>query len=412
MKLKPVVIFLVLCSMLSMTYFSSLAPTTTHAQDDTPPFPTFADFQAALDRAIQTGDSEPFWQQVESTHTMPLTFEDTAVFLYRGEAEKVEWRGDWTGWEPDPAALGERQGDTDIWLMVATFPRDARLDYKIVLNDAEWILDPLNPNQQLGGFGPNSELRMPDYVYPQDTLPRPDVAQGALSEPYTYGSRLLDYGVHYQVYTPADYADRRDLPTIYVTDGHEYNHPDMGSMVTVLDNLIAEGKIEPIIAVFIDPRDPQAPGNNRRQDEFLMNPDYADFIATELVPTIDALYRTRRDPAARAILGTSFGGVNSTYLASRHPETFGLIAIQSPAYWIVVPEIMDLMEAETLPLTKIFLSMGSIADDHDNTRQMRDIFEEKGYDMWYIETPEGHSWGNWRALLDDLLIYFFGPAAE
>ena len=60
----------------------------------------------------------------------------------------------------------------------------------------------------------------------------------------------------------------------------------------------------------------------------------------------------------------------------------------------------------------IFMSQGSIWDDIENTRRLRDIFVSKGYPLLFIETPEGHSWGNWRALLDDMLIYFFGTPAN
>jgi hypothetical protein len=34
--------------------------------------------------------------------------------------------------------------------------------------------------------------------------------------------------------------------------------------------------------------------------------------------------------------------------------------------------------------------------------------EDKGYDLVYLEAPEGHSWGQWRSQIDDLLVYFFG----
>jgi len=39
---------------------------------------------------------------------------------------------------------------------------------------------------------------------------------------------------------------------------------------------------------------------------------------------------------------------------------------------------------------------------------MKKILEQKEYPLKYIEVNEGHSWGNWRGLLDDMLIYFFG----
>ena len=83
----------------------------------------------------------------------------------------------------------------------------------------------------------------------------------------------------------------------------------MGSLAAVLDNLIDDRTLRPAIAVFIDPRDPNNLGNNRRINEYNMNPQFADFVADELVPAIDAAYRTSPNADDRVILGTSMGGL-------------------------------------------------------------------------------------------------------
>ncbi|MCQ3932763.1 MAG: hypothetical protein DPW16_20125 [Chloroflexi bacterium] len=375
-----------------------------HAQEN---YATFAEFQTALDQAVASGDIDPFWETIVASGQMPLIWDHICVFLYRGDASKVEWRGDFSGWESTPMTLGEQQGDTDLWMLVKLFPLDARLDYKIVLNGSEWILDPLNPYQQLGGFGPNSELRMPEFIYPADTIPRDDIAKGKVDEQVVITSSNLGYKIAYRVYTPADYANLDTLPVIYVTDGQEYAHDQMGSMVTVLDNLIADAQIQPVIAVFVDPRNPDSPTSNRRESQYITNDDFGAFLAEELVPAIDATYKTDPRPEARAILGTSLGGLNSAYMGLTHSEVFGLLAIQSPAFWVDTTVVDAYEELDRLPL-KIFMSQGSIWDDIENTRRLRDIFGAKGYPIMFIETPDGHSWGNWRTLLDDLLIYFFG----
>lgn len=401
MKRMSLLVFLVLVTSWVIAPYSSL-----HARS-TLPYATFEEFIAALDDAVASGDIDPFWETIVTSGQMPLIWDETCVFLYRGNASKVEWRGDFSGWESTPETLGQRQGDTDLWMLVRQFPRDARLDYKIVLYDQEWILDPLNPYQQVGGFGPNSELRMPDYVYPVDTIPRDDIEKGTFHDNVVITSRNLGYKIAYRVYTPANYNNLDNLPVIYVTDGQDYANDEMGSMVIVLDNLIANGKIKPVIAVFVDARDPSSPMTNRREQQFITNDLFGAFLAEELVSVIDLLFKTEARPEARAILGASFGGLNSAFMGLTHPATFGLIAIQSPAFWIDLSVIDTYENSERLPL-KIFMSQGSIWDDIDNTRRLRDIFDTKAYPMLYIEIPEGHSWGNWRALLDDMLVYFFG----
>lgn len=339
---------------------------------------------------------------------VPYTQGDSVAFLYRGNADDVRWAGDFTGWRPDPTP-GRRVGATNVWIRTMSFPPQARLDYKIVV-DGEWMLDPANPRRQMSGFGPNSELHMPGYVHPEETVRRDDVARGSVTSETRIPSAILGYDVQYRVYTPAGYDGEAQLPVIYTTDGHEYAHDEMGSMLIVLDNLIADGVMEPVIAVFVDPRNPDDLAENRRAEQFLMNPAYLAFFREELVPEIDAGYATMPQPEARAILGTSFGGVNAAYFGIAASDVFGLVGMQSPAFHSG-RDLLDQYEQEgRLPL-KIFMSTGTINDGEDMTRAMESVLVRKGYPLRYIEVPEGHSWGNWSALLDDMFTYFFPPSA-
>jgi enterochelin esterase family protein len=358
-----------------------------------------------------------FWKALVDNGQVPFAFEDQVAFLYRGQARSVRWIGDFTDWQRGLPLEGQRVGESDLWVAYATFPADSRLEYRIVVNDKEAILDPANPLQQWGGFGPNSVVAMPEYTFPTEVIPREDVTLGVLSAPISMASTHMGYTINYQVYTPAGYEALSGLPVFYVTDAHEYTDPRMGAMPIVLDNLIASSAtaasaiadeaIEPLIVVFIDPRDPET-GANRREDEFLSNPAYAAFIARELVPHVDRTYKTAPSPDKRAILGVSYGGVNAAYCALTYPDVFHLVAMQSPAF--VDDSLYEGYRASPrLPL-KVFLSTGYPWDF--DARTMRQILEEKGYDPLYLEVPEGHSWGQWRSQIDDLLFYLLGPAGR
>ena len=212
--------------------------------------------------------------------------------------------------------------------------------------------------------------------------------------------------INYRVYLPQGYAKLKNLPVIYVTDGHEYLDDQKGSMVIVLDNLIAKNKIKPVIAVFIDPRDPDTLSYNKRESQFLINEKYLNFVSKELVKRIDSVYKTNKNPDDRAILGTSYGGVCATYFGLMRSNVFHLAAIQSPAYW-GAPKLQEIYKnLPKLPL-KIFMSTGTVNDGEMLTRMVKDMFEKNGYEIMYKEVSEGHSWGNWRALIDDMLIYFW-----
>ena len=142
----------------------------------------------------------------------------------------------------------------------------------------------------------------------------------------------------------------------------------------------------------------------------MQNPGFARFVAEELVPAVDAEYRTRADRDARVILGTSLGGLFSAYLGLQHPDVFGKLAIQSPAFWVserpegwTGPSIYARM-ASASPLWDIHMTTGTVNDTESGARRMRDVMTERGLAVDYREVPEGHSWGNWRALVDDALI--------
>ncbi|OZC03144.1 alpha/beta hydrolase [Rubricoccus marinus] len=347
---------------------------------------------------------DAIWSGLRTAGQIPAASGDSALFLWRGNASGVSVAGDHTGWNATAAPLA-RIGRGDVWARLERFPANARLDYKLVVG-SNWILDPNNPNQQWSGFGPNSELRMPAWEFPQETVPEPGVARGSLSTAVTMQSVAYGAPVVYRVYTPANVDVLSDLPVIYVTDGHEYADDRLGALRIVLDNLVARGDVEPAIVVFIDPR---LNGQNRRQDQYVQNAGFADFVATELVPAVDAAYPTRTDRESRVILGTSLGGVFSTYLGLQYPGVFGKLAIQSPAFWVsesaqwwTGPSLYSLMAASG-ETWDVHMTTGTINDTESGARRMRSAMEARGVPLTYREVPEGHSWGNWRALLDDML---------
>ncbi|MDD2196801.1 MAG: alpha/beta hydrolase-fold protein [Bacteroidales bacterium] len=376
-------------------------------------FFSFADFRRTLDTiaAISNEDlrlemMDSFWDSLKINKQIPFVFNDSVAFLYKGTATSIKWAGDFNSWNPDYGNFtGVKVGKSDVWIVVKTFPVDARLDYKIVKNGS-WILDPANTFRQYSGFGPNSELRMSQWVFPEETILIEGANRGTLSDNILIESipQNLGYSLNYKVYTPFGYDDLQDLPVVYVTDGHEYADDKLGAMLIVMDNLIHQAIIKPIIAVFIDPREPGNNSHNRRMTEYIENIKFANFVADELVTTIDANYKTNSSPENRAILGTSLGGWNSAFLGFNRSETFHLIGIHSPAFGEDI--IRAYSNAEKLPL-KIFMSTGVIFDTEVRAREMKIVFQSKQYPLHYIEVNEGHSWGNWRALIDEPLIFFF-----
>jgi enterochelin esterase family protein len=368
---------------------------------------------------------------------IPLILHSSVVFLYESLVAKppvVEIRGDLNGWNMQRGSFPVplvRVADTGLFMSEpVSLDRAARFDYKIVRNASEWIDDPGNPRKIRGGFGSNSWCAMPAYcgspwVDALDGSPSSgtagsadvpslnETARGTIVPDRLLSSGSLGYDVSYSVYLPARFDRSRKYPLLFVTDGQEYVDPNLGAVPQTVDRLTAAGAIEPLIVVFVDPRDPERRNINRRQEQYACNPRFASFLADELYRKIASDYPVIGSPGTTAILGTSFGGINSAFLGLTKPDVFGLIAIQSPAIRFLEFDntaILDLYRrSPRVNLFRIWIDSGSLYDTSAEAREFRDLLVAKGYSgIAYREFPEGHSWGSWRVRIPDILLYFFG----
>jgi enterochelin esterase family protein len=121
---------------------------------------------------------------------------------------------------------------------------------------------------------------------------------------------------------------------------------------------------------------------------------------------VDSKYRTLSDPQFRAMAGASDGGNISLWIGMNHPEAFGKIAAYSSN---VISQISSTFQNGPLLDLDIYLDIGTydlsvlIPLVHD----FRFILETKGYNYLFYEWHEGHSWGSWRAHIDNSLQFFF-----
>jgi len=327
----------------------------------------------------------------------PLIEHDTLVwFFFNGNGLDVSVASDMNGWSTNADAM-QRMGSTTLWYTAKVFETDARFDYKLVV-DGTWMLDPKNPYTVTAVHGPNSELRMPAYIPPREINHRPDIEHGKLIDT-TFNSVVLGNSREVRVYLPAQYdVSTERYPLIVFHDGLDYLR--LASASSILDNLIADGVIPPCIAVFVPPV--------HRTEEYAGGKmdDYCSFIMQELLPVIDAKYRTRTDPTACAVIGAANGGNIALYLAMKHHERFGNVAAQSSNIITQIHQAYDV--SPPLPL-RIYMDLGKydIPVLIPLVRDFTAMLGRKQYEHMYREYNQGHSWGNWRAHVSDALKYFF-----
>lgn len=233
-------------------------------------------------------------------------------------------------------------------------------------------------------------------------------AKSSLSDNIRIDSKELSYALQYRVYTPDGVKSTDKLPTLYIADGQWYL--GAGNMVEVLDAEISSGRIKPIIAVFIDNRNPNDLNENRRNQQFFCNEKYVSFYQKELLPAIATNYPASNNRADRVIQGLSFGGYNAACFGLLAFEEFAGISMHSPANSEMLKKLQKIYrKTEKLPL-KIFLSFGNKSDNQVEGRKFRNVLKKKGYQLEYKEVRFGHNWRNWAPLLDDSLQWFFAPS--
>ncbi|MCI0514125.1 T9SS type A sorting domain-containing protein [candidate division KSB1 bacterium] len=342
--------------------------------------------QASADSYLQKLPGYPWIEQ-----------ETVAHFLLRKSATSVTIPGDANGWDPQAFNM-RRITNTNWWYYTQIFEPDARLDYKFVLNGTNWILDPKNPYQVAGGFGPNSELRMPAYQPAPEINFYPDIPHGTIFDT-TFASVNLGNSRRIRIYVPPGYPAQIDsLGLILFHDGLEYI--SLAQSERVLDYLLSKGEIQPVLGVFVPPinRTAEYAGHLKTQ--------FTNFIVNELLPWLNSRYRIYRAANWHATLGASNGGNIALHLGWKHPEIFGNIAAQSSN---VEQEISAGFQTQPRRQQKFYLDIGTydIQVLIPLVRNLRQVLIAKEYPLHYAEFHEGHSWGNWRAHIDEALKFFF-----
>lgn len=331
----------------------------------------------------------------------PVREDGRAWFLHWGATGSVAVAGDMTNWSPDLAM--SLVGGTTFHYRAFACENDARLDYKFVVGGSQWVLDPHNPHTVSGGFGPNSELAMPDYVQPEEILDHGwpgcavDVHAGFHS-PQLNNDRTI------KVLRPPGWDGLSPRPVWVVHDGLEYL--TLGSLANVLAWAAHEHpELELPLCVCIPPVNRSEEYDGAQQEAF------GHFVVDTVVPFVEETYSTYgAQPEKWASLGASSGGDAAAYLAGEFPERFGRLALASPYLPQAQYDRIAALPPESL---RIHLVRGSY--DIPLLLPLIDEFlamlEERGVPHQARLAHEGHSWGLWRAILDEELLFLLDPVS-
>lgn len=318
--------------------------------------------------------------------------------------------------------------DTDLWYRTETIPNTARGTYAFdtdgqltepkAVNFTATAPDLLRPHS----FSIGSSFELPGAPAQQYIRERQGVPRGKLSR-LTIKSAILNEERSYAVYTPPGFdAKASPYGLLVAFDGEVYGDFADSYVPTpvILDNLLADGKIPPMVLVLVDSQSQQM-----RSRDLTCSATFADFLARELVPVVRAHYNVSSDPSRAVAAGSSFGGLCAAYCGLTHSEVFGNILSQSGSYWFT-PDwrktlgtrylagtgwlIEQYAERPKLPL-RFYVEVGKFesgALQVATNRHLRDILRLKGYPVVYSEYYGGHDYLCWRGSLAEGLIALIG----
>lgn len=251
-----------------------------------------------------------------------------------------------------------------------------------------------------------------------------DVPHGAVQSVW-YKSGFNGKERRMTVYLPAGYdeSDKR-YPVLYLLHGmggDETAWSELGRAVQILDNMTAEGLIEPMIVVMPNGNIAReaAPGFDSRafeQPEFHLEHTMDGTFETwfgDIISYVNDRYRTLDGPGEQAIAGLSMGGFHSLYISLSKPETFGYVGLFSAAtipsdsneIYRNRPDKLKNIFDKTSPL--MYIAVGKDDFIYSHTQELRRELDSLGLPYIYNESGGGHEWTNWRQYLIDFLPRLF-----
>ena len=297
------------------------------------------------------------------------------------------------------------KGERGVWSLTVKPDQPDIYPYAFVI-DGTKIADPNNmfifPNE---GFKYSlADVRGPEPDY-QDLQ---KVPHGKVS--YTwYKSNAVGFDRPVCIYTPPGYdpADAKKYPVLYLIHGMTDTYETwfkVGKVNNILDNLIAEGKAEPMIVVmpYANPYpEMMLRGITNRYDSMDTKLTTKEFTES-VVPFIEANYNVYTDAAHRAIAGFSLGGRQTLACGLGNPDMFNYVCAFAPA--IFGPEISSNFENGTYApaaelnekLDLLWLSCGTSDFLYQSSLQLEKNLKDRGINHKTMYPGGGHTWMNCR----------------
>lgn len=285
------------------------------------------------------------------------------------------------------------------WMGTTEGPMDEGFHYYNVRIDGGKFNDPGAMNYY-GSVRWESGIEIPAHdqdFYALKSVPHGNVVQILFPSPSTNTSRRAF------VYTPPGYGknSKTRYPVLYLQHGwgeDETAWSNQGHANLIMDNLIAEGKIQPFIIVMTYGMTNDVKFGGMRS--FKIEP-FQTVLVDELIPYVDANFQTIAKASHRAMAGLSMGGMETHTITLNKPDVFSYYALLSGG--IYTPE--EIKDKSKVKL--IFLSCGS-KERPDAVRNAATTLKDAGFNaVSFISENTAHEFLTWRRSLLELAPLLF-----
>ena len=377
------------------------------------------------------------WGQGDQVASPVVNADNTVTFnLVAPQAQKVQITGDFL-----PAKKIEYQGNTydspgvadlvkndkGVWSFTSDKLQPELYTYNMIVDGVK-IIDPLNVYNIRDINNLFSVLLIGGNAR-TDLYKVNKVAHGTVSKVW-YESPTAGITRRCTVYTPAGYeTSGKDYPVFYLLHGiggDENAWSELGRAAQIMDNLIAQGKAEPMILVMTNGNisEEACPGetsNGFRVPTMMLPKTMEGSFETafpDVVKFIEKTYRVKKDKAHRAIAGLSMGGFHSLFISINNPDMFDYIGLFSAAVDQQQPDPNghpEIYADRNGKIDKLFaknpklfwIGIGKTDFLFKNNNDLRAYLDSKHHKYTYLETDGGHIWRNWRIYLSEYAPLLF-----
>ena len=360
-------------------------------------FRAIRDFDPALDKRVPKEDFvSNFWNQ-PGQEWPKVNSEGYARFRIEAPDAKSVIVSLGLGGRGGTVLKKDKDG---VWTGTTDGPMDPGFHYYHLTIDGATVNDPGTGNY----FGScrwesGIEIPAPDQDFYQNRF---DVEHGKMVQ-VQFPSQSTGLVKVANVYLPPTYDKNKKerFPVLYLQHGwgeNETSWPVQGCAGLIMDNLIAEGKIKPFIVVMTYGMTNDFKFGTIGQ---FTAEDFEKVLCDELIPYIDANFKTKTDKWNRAMAGLSMGGMETKLITLRRPELFGSWGLLSGGTYM--PE--DIKDPKAVKY--IFESCGS-KENPDGIQKSVDALKAAGFNAEaHVSEGTAHEFLTWRRALRQMALSLF-----